>query len=45
LGDLGTAPTLSLGKSYPYGIKMKDACGAFIGKVSQDDEPRFKRYK
>jgi hypothetical protein len=41
--DIGTAPTLSLGKSYPSGKSMKDACGAFIGKVSQDNEPRFKR--
>ncbi|XP_060568332.1 uncharacterized protein LOC132726934 [Ruditapes philippinarum] len=41
--DIGKAPTLSLGKSYPSGKSMKDACGAFIGKVSQDNEPRFKR--
>lgn len=43
LGDLGTAPTVSLGDSFPGGKTMEQACGAYTGKVSQDDVQRFRR--
>ena len=43
LKDLGSAPTLDVGKSYPPGKSMDETCGAFVGRVSEDDASRFKR--